>query len=296
MTDETQVDAEPAQLPVAPSLVRQAALDELTRLTALVSGLSVEQWSQPSAAAGWSNGDVVTHVNLALGLYSRLLDAALAGKGSGRAWKAFGDLTKKIGPSASPAFNKVNSAIPRMLGGALSPEVLKGQFAASARKFQQKVEQVGSEDYTRPIHYMGRPWPLSFFLAAVVNELAIHGWDVASRLETEAHLSAGARSVLPSFYWGGTSFMFRPPSGFRGTVQATLADPAFTLWWATDTGGTRQGTGEVKADVTISGESGTFVLVLAGRITPEDAMRMTSITASGEETLAKTFLSSWKIV
>jgi uncharacterized protein (TIGR03083 family) len=296
METETQTDDQPVQLPVAPSQVRSAALAEADRLATVVAGLSDPDWTAASAVSGWTNGDVVAHLNLALGLYARVIDAALGGSGSGKLWKAFGDLTAKAVPAAAPAFNAVNNAVPRLLRNALSPEVIKGQLAAGTRGLRQRLEKVGSADYTRPIHYMGRPWPLSFFLAVVVNELAVHGWDIASRLTPDAHLSEDARAVLPWFYWSATPIMFHPPDGFRGTIQADLVDPPFQMWWGHDASGTRQGTGEVQADATIRAESGTFVLILAGRISVDDALSTTSTTIEGDESLARSFLGAWRIV
>ena len=111
-----------------------------------------------------------------------------------------------------------------------------------------------------------------------------------------AHLSAEARGVLPWFYWGASSYMLHRPAELTGTIAASLADPDAEMWWTLGEKEITQGTGRPeKADMTISGESGTFVLVLAGRITPEDALRTTSLSALGDEKTAKSFLSSWKI-
>src|SRR5947209_7312403 len=124
MTSEEQTSSEPAQLPLAPNQVRLAAMSELGRVTTFVSGLSIEDWKKPSAVADWTIGDVVTHLNLALGLYRRVLDAALAGRGAGSVWKTFGQISKAVVPAASPAFNAINSALPRMIDRALAPEVI----------------------------------------------------------------------------------------------------------------------------------------------------------------------------
>jgi uncharacterized protein (TIGR03083 family) len=297
MASESEPRPEPAQLPIAPQETRTAALAELQRLADFVAGLSIEDWARPSAAQGWSVGDVVTHLNLALGLYGRLLGSAIGHGGGGAVWQAFGKLSQAVGPAASPAFNAVNNALPRVLDRALAPEVLKGQLAASARTMRERLMQISPGDYTVPVYYMGGPWPLSFFLAATVNEMAIHRWDMESRLREDAHLDTEARALLPWFYWSATPFMFRPPKAYAGAVAATLRDPDLQLWWSTEAGATTQHTGSApSADVTISGESGTFVLALSGRIPADDALRSTSLTAAGDEAKANTFLSAWKIV
>jgi uncharacterized protein (TIGR03083 family) len=297
MTTGQETNPEPVQLPVAPSSVRTVALSELERLNTFVQSIALEDWSKPSAVKGWTVGDVVAHLNLALGLYGRLLSTVTAGNGAGTLWKAFGQVTKSMAPVAGPAFHAINSAIPRVIDRALAPEVIKAQLAASSRTVREKVERIGSDDYTRPVYYMGAPWPLTFFLTAMVNEFAIHGWDIESSLQLEAHLSEGARAILPWFYWSGTPLMLRPSGSPNGRVQVSLQDPPARMWWDMAVTRTDQGAGEMEnPDVTITGASGTFLLVLSGRIKPEDAFRTTSLEAVGNEALAKSFLKGWKVV
>jgi len=92
MTSEQQTDREPVQLPMAPNQVHMAALAELDRLRGFVQDVTIADWSKPSAASGWTIGDVVAHLNLAMGAYGRLLEAVMesrtqrrleAGPGSG---------------------------------------------------------------------------------------------------------------------------------------------------------------------------------------------------------------------
>jgi hypothetical protein len=293
----TETEQAPPQLPVAPSLVRDAAINELGRATDLVQVLTLEQWGQPSAVAGWSVGHVVTHLEVVLGVYAQVIDAVLAGRGAGPLWRTFSRLSRRVVPTASPALNRVNSAIPRMVGAAVAPEVLKGQFAATSRRMRARLERIGPGDYTRPTHYMGRPWPLSFLLSAMVNEIALHGWDVASRLDPSAHLGQDARSVVPWFYFGGTAYLFHPPEGMRATIAVQLTDPDAEMWWTIADGITNQGVGALgEPTATIRGEAGTFVLVLAGRIGPKDAVLSTSLSLEGDEAAAEAFLGSWRIV
>ncbi|HEX6509914.1 MAG TPA: maleylpyruvate isomerase N-terminal domain-containing protein [Chloroflexota bacterium] len=297
MSSEEQRYEEALQLPVAPADIRDAVLAELQRTGDTVQRVSLEDWTRQSAVPDWRVGDVVAHLNLALGVYGRLMDLVVSGRtGSGILRKA-GQFTKNIAPVAAPAFNALNSAIPKVLDRALSPEVIKGQFAAGARTLREKLDRVGPNDYMKPVYYMGGPWPLSFFLTAVVNELAIHGWDITSQLEPEAHLSSEARSLLPWFYWTATSWMFHPSKDMQGTIAVSLRDPNAEMWWSVAGTAVETGNGAPEnADVTIRGQSGIFPLVLAGRISAEDALRTTSLTTEGNEELARQFLSKWKIV
>lgn len=292
----TEESPQPALLPMAPSDIRTAAMNELARLTEMVNGLPLERWSERSAVAEWSIGDVVTHLNLAFGLYRRLLGAVVSGSGAGALWKTLGRIGETVAPAASPAINALNRAIPKVLDRSLAPEVVKGQFVASSRAFGQQLEAIGPNDYTRPVYYVGGPYPLSFFLAMVVNEMAIHGWDIRSRLEPDAHLSFEARAVLPWFYFSGTPFMLHPPKGTQGTVQVILEDPGAEMWWSLGPKIT-QATGRApQLAATIRGPSGIFSLVLGGRIAPDDATRTTSLTVEGDAALATAFLGGWKII
>jgi uncharacterized protein (TIGR03083 family) len=287
---------EPEKLPVVPSSIRDSAEAELKRVTDFVAGLSVDDWKKPSAATGWTIGDVVAHLDLALGLYNRMLGMVTSGGGSGSVWRAIGRMGEKVAPAASPLFHSVNSAIPKLIDRALAPEVLKGQFAAGSRRVQERLAGIGGEDYTRPVYYIGGPYPLSFFLAVMVNELAMHLWDMESQMVPDATVSVDARAVLPWLYWSATKMMFHPPKGTAGTIQILVDDPGAAMWFRF--GETEeQGTGTTATpDATIRGPSGTYVLALAGRIPAEEALRDTSLTAEGDEALARTFLSSWKFL
>jgi uncharacterized protein (TIGR03083 family) len=295
-TDENAAPPpELAQLPVNPSHIRQVALNELDRVEGIVKDLSLDEWKLKSAVEGWTIGDVVAHLDVGLTLYARLLEAVSGGAGAGTVWKAFGKFGEKVAPMAGPAFNAVNTAIPRIIEGMLSPEVVKGRFEAGARKVRTQLDRLDSVDYTRPVYYIGGPYPLSFFMALMVNEIVIHGWDIQSRLRSDAHLDEPACSVLPWFYWSATPLMLKVPSGSAGRIWVSLQDPPATMWWSLADGKT--GTGSIEnPDVEISGPAGPFVLALAGRIPAEDVMAKTLLAVAGDRSLAKTFLESWKIL
>lgn len=290
-------DTQPEQLPIVPDRIRQAALAELDRQVHLVGSISPADWSRQSAATGWSLGDVVTHLSLAMRLQSQLLGTASAGKGTGGMWKTMGQLTRTVAPSIAPAFHAVNNAIPKLLDRTLTRDAVMGQFESAARSLRERLERIRPDEYSRQIFYIGGPWPLSFFLGHILNEMALHGWDIATTLDPLARLSNDACTVLPWFYWSGTPFMLRPPSEASGTVQAQLEDPEMQIWWRFGAGKKEQGMGQQPTpDVTVSGSAGSFVLALSGRIKPLDALRFEAIEVRGNDELARTFLGSWHVV
>jgi uncharacterized protein (TIGR03083 family) len=297
MTAEQHSTGEPMQLPMAPSDIRAAAIAEVDRVASFVAGLRLEDWTKTTTIKEWTAGDMVAHLNVTMGIYKLVLKAVHSGKGAGPIWKTLGEYSKKIVPRAAPAIHAINSAVPRVIERSLSPEVVKGQFASGARTLRATLTQIEPTDYSRPVYYMGSPWPLWYFLAAVVNELAVHGWDMASPLHGDAHLSDDARRILPMFYWSGTPYMLHVPEGTKGTVQTSLHDPVNEMWWSIEPGGIKRGMGQTEhPNVTITGTSGSYVLVLAGRISAEDGFSSTTLETSGDRELARAFLSSWRIV
>lgn len=290
-------EMQPEQLPMIPDRIRQAALAELDRQARMVGAIRASDWSRPSAAAGWSVGDVVAHLSLAMRLQSQLLGATTAGKSTGGIWKTMGELTRAVAPTVAPALHAVNSAIPKLLDRTLTQEAVVRQFESAAAGLRERLERVAPDEYSRQIYYVGGPWPLSFFLGHILNELAVHGWDIATTLHAQARLSDDACSVLPWFYWSGTPFMLRPPTGSEGAVQVLLAEPEMEMWWRFGGGKKEQGMGQQPgAGATINSNAGTFVLTLSGRLKPLDALRFAAIEVRGNDELARTFLGSWHVV
>jgi hypothetical protein len=210
--------------------------------------------------------------------------------------KRFGQVTRTVAPAVAPAFHAVNSAIPKLVDLTLTPKAIRQQFASGAASVRAKLEGLEPGDFGGEVYYVGGPWPLAFFLAAMLNEFAIHGWDMASVRDPQATLSFDSRTVLPWFYWSGTPFMLRPPAGTSGAITARLSEPDMEMWWRIE-GGITQGMGaQESSDATVGGDSGTFVLTLAGRIKALEAVRFGALTVQGNGELAATFLRSWRIV
>jgi hypothetical protein len=182
------------------------------------------------------------------------------------------------------------------VGRLVPPERVKRQFAAGAHNLRERLVQLRGDDYSRPVWYEGGPYPLAFYLAISINELAIHGWDIESAIAEVAELSDAARSILPWFYWSGTRLMLRPPKGTRGTVQVLLAEPESAMWWSVD-GSTISlgGATTPHPQVVIRGPSGAYILALAGRLTAAEALRST-LSVDGDHDLAERFLGSWHLI
>jgi uncharacterized protein (TIGR03083 family) len=283
-------------LPILPSTVIDGAVAELEHVTRLVGHLSRRDWSRRSAVEAWTIGDVVAHLDLFLAMYRRMFGTIAAGAGSTRVAKSLGWLTGSMMPSAAPIFNAINGVIPRLMGRILSPDVVKQQFATNARKAREHFLELTPEDYFRPVYYEGGPYPFSFYLAIVINELAIHAWDIESKIQSSADLSEHARQILPWFYWSGARLMLRPRKGIRGTVQVRLSGPVSAMGWSVTNGCIKLGRESTcHPDARIEGPAGAYLLTLAGRLKPAEVMQ-SILTVDGDHRLAEQFLGSWHLI
>jgi uncharacterized protein (TIGR03083 family) len=283
------------ELPIPPSTIKDGAIGELDHVVRLVQRLSPADWGRPSAVEAWTIGDVVVHLDLFVGIYSRMLGVILGGGGSSGLANAIGWLTGSVMPAAAPVFDSVNGALPKVVRRILAPAAMKRQFAAGARKTRESLMRTHAADYTRPVYYEGGPYPLSFYLAVIVNELAIHGWDIESQVEESVDLSAEACRILPWFYWGGSNLMLRPPRGTRGIVHVLLSDPESVMTWSITDASIELGREKTTdSDAEIRGLSSTYLLAIAGRLTAAQVRQ--SLTITGDRGLAERFLESWHLI
>lgn len=290
--------AQSEPLPLAPRTIRDGALGEVERFTRLVERLPRTDWARPSAAVGWTVGDVVAHLALVLGLSNRLLGTIRGGGGAGPVVQTLGRLSGTVLPAAGPIFDRVNSALPKVMNRVLAPEVVKQQVVAGAHQAQEHLTHLDPASYTRPIYLGARPYPLSFYLAALVNELALHGWDIAATRDGDdaASLSAEACRILPWFYWSGTALMLRLPKRTQGTIQVLLSEPESALWWAVSEGSVDVGRDTARAPAaTLRGPSGPYLLTLAGRRDVATSL-VAPLNVDGDRVLAEQFLGSWHLI
>jgi uncharacterized protein (TIGR03083 family) len=160
---------------------------EAERLAQYLATLSPDAWRQPSACQGWEVRDVVAHLIQGAQFYVHTISRGVQG-----------DLAR---PSelASPVIARAaliaQSAIVcrEQLGEALLPT-----FRTRYVELSALLAQLSGGDWEKLCYYTSEPRsrPVREFLALSVQELAIHGWDIRSRLEPAFHLSPESVAVL----------------------------------------------------------------------------------------------------
>jgi uncharacterized protein (TIGR03083 family) len=160
---------------------------EAERLAQYLSTVSLDAWRQSSACQGWEVRDVVAHLVEVAQFYVRTITRGVQG-----------DMARPpelVPPAIAPAAFIAQSAIAcrERLG-----EALLSTFCTRYAELSALLAQLDDGDWEKLCYYASEPRsrPVREFLALSVQELAIHGWDIRSRLDPAFHLSSESVTVL----------------------------------------------------------------------------------------------------
>jgi hypothetical protein len=185
-------------------------------------------------------------------------------------------------------------ALRERLGDQLLPT-----FRAQVDQLIALFTPLSPSEWAQPAYSALRVVPLSHYPFLTLTEVALHAWDIRSRLDPVARLSLESMSALvqqlpPRLAWGG-------PGGVAWGHRADLLLPGRYRWEVSQVVPSRydivgeDGTyriapaSEAVADVTFRGEAETFVLVLYGRLTLEAAIATDRLVTEGEPGLVAAF-------
>jgi Mycothiol maleylpyruvate isomerase N-terminal domain/SCP-2 sterol transfer family len=190
-----------------PENLVQLIHSESERLMHYLHTLPPEAWRRPSACALWEVRDVVGHLTWVAEFFVDTISRGVQGDVSVSAARPPGD---------APATGALNtyfaqSAIGRResLGDQLLP-TCSACYAALSRL----LAGLTPPDWDKPCAFWPAigTMPVRLILVQIVQELAIHGWDIRSRLAPAAPLSPESLPVL----------MARIPARLRGAGSGTL--------------------------------------------------------------------------
>lgn len=254
---------------------------ESERLKEYFRSLPPEAWNKPSACDRWEVRDVVSHLARVAEVYINRIHESLQG-----------DLSTPHGQpapgpiNASPlAEGNAQQAISRREG--LGDQVLS-DFIKNNDRLIQMMTTLGPQDWGRPHYYtsLGTE-PLRYRPDLWISELAMHGWDIRSKLESEAHLSDESLPVLMDVIPGQlVRFLFSPRDrlavSIRYRCELTGAGARnYDIVVEGDKAGMgTAGTG--KADVTFQCDTETFYLIAQGRLTIDTAVAADKLKMEGD--------------
>lgn len=246
--------------------------------------LPAEAWTQPSACEGWTVADVVAHLN-------------------GQAFVTH--VTRGLQGDASPPDgappvedHDEDRFAENIFQRALSNREQHGDnlLHSLIQRLDESVQvfnDVGPDDWEKPCYWPPGPEPVRTMLDMRIAELTMHAWDIRSTTDTGYHLSDDSIRVLMQTVDRAVRRAFRPDDSLDGEIRYRF-DVIGPYEAACDIVMAAQGThiessGGQPANVTFRCDGETYVLVMYGRLSPEDAMTHGRLTFEGDAELANSF-------
>jgi len=262
---------------------------EAESFKSFLSGLPTEALDRPSACDRWTVADVLSHVGSQA--FALTITRGLAGEVSP--------------PPGRPAVSEHNEdafaesiAQRARANREQQGDGLLDWFRTNLDESVKTFDRVGPDQWNILCYWPPGPEPISTLLDMRIAELCMHAWDVRSKLEADYHLSEDSLGALMDTMPRAVRRAFRPepeletPVRYRFSITSPTGND-FDI--VVTEGGTRwePATGSA-ADVTFRCDGETCVLVMYGRLTPDQAMIDGRLTYEGESGQAAQFGQRFK--
>ena len=262
--------------------------EESARIGEYLKTLSPTAWSTKSACESWQVGDVVAHMTGAVDMFGTNITRGAAGDHSppeGFPPAGEGDMAVRLAANAQRAVD---------LRESLGDDLLT-TFNDRRSQFDGILAGLGEPDRNKPCYHPAGTITVETYLNLRITELIVHEWDIRSRLEPAAVLSLDSvpaiMEMFPVFVVGR---LFNPGSSLPkpARFRFELTGPVSGNHDIVAGGGGKalmEPAGQEQPEVTFSCDTQTFVLLVYGRITLEEALAGGQITVSGDSGLAAQF-------
>jgi uncharacterized protein (TIGR03083 family) len=258
------------------------ALQESARLEDYINALPAERLGCPTACALWNVRDLIAHLILSARYQMTMIARGLAGNCSP--------------PEGFPPAGSVNAATfspiihhnTLRIRDALADDALT-EYNVVSDRFDDVLRKLVPADLTTPCYDLRGIAMVGDFVDLRLMELVIHGWDLRSRLEREAHLPQESFPVLADVIVRAFPWLFWP--------SATAANP---ICYRFEVDGMQPARWDIvverdrahlardihgAADATITCQGETFVLFMFGRLTAADALASGRMVTSADHAL-----------
>jgi len=262
---------------------------ESERLTRYLGTLSSDAWHHPSACTGWEVGDVVAHLTRGAEAYIAWITRGLQGETAPpRGVPAAG-----TGEDAASAMRRAQRA--RDVRARLGDHLFT-TFQARTAQFNALVADMPSQHWAVRCYHPTRLRPVRDFVDLRITELALHGWDIRSRLESDASLSAESLSVCLDLLPDMLAWAFHPGPALPTPVHCGLVgrDQAPHRYELVTTGTQAWlvSPGTARTLVSCLCDTETFVLLMSGRLPMPAARAAGRVRLEGDPQLM-TALTHW---
>ena len=268
---------------------------EADSLAQFLATLSADNWQRPSACDLWAIQDVVAHLIWAADFYTDAVSRGLQGDLSHPADRPPGNAPASF-PAMPAYFDQQARTVRDRVGTTLLPT-----FRSSFHALAQVMARLSPQQWEMPcafFQFRDGHRPAYAFLFAILAELAIHGWDIRSRFDAAASLSAQSLRVLleRSLPTRVGVLTFPRDTGSPAPVRYRwdLAGERALRYDVIVEGGQArmEPAADTPAAVTFRCDRTTFALVLYSRFTLDVAVAQGRMTVAGNHALAQVLAQS----
>ncbi len=264
---------------------------EARELLAFLRELSPADWQTPSACAGWTVADVVGHLT-SVDFANRMVRGL------------DGDYSP---PEGSPAPEQHDEDVfaQSIYQRAITTKERLGEGLLD--NFTQRIDEavalfrrVQPDQWDNLVYWPPGPLSIRTLLTQRISELTMHGWDIRSRLEGDYHLSDGSIAALLDTVDRAARRAFRPDAALSTPLRYRfdIAPPVSALIdvvLSSDVARVEPAPAAAAGNdslpsATFNCDGETCVLVMYGRLNPEDAVAAGRLTVvEGDEGMAAEF-------
>jgi uncharacterized protein (TIGR03083 family) len=265
----------------------ETVIGEASRLRDFLSGLDAQTWASDSTCEGWTIEDVVAHLAGNAGGWASNITRAVAGDAGPPEGQSFLPPGEKASHPTGPAARESRRE---------SGTQLLDAFIAGHDRLRKVLESLGDEDLDKPCFHRRGALPVKGYLGIQLQELALHGWDIRSGLDSEAELWEGPLPALVDLAprWLRTAFTpgldLPTPVRYRFDVSSPVAVHEDLLV----TGDSYQAgqSGTEPADVVFRCSTGNYILLMFGRLQVDPPIASGRLTIEGSSEQSKNF-NAW---
>ena len=260
---------------------------ETERICHYFGTLSPEEWKVQSACDAWTNDEVVAHMCLAAEMFATTMQRGVNGDSSPPEGMS--------PPSVEGLMARLAGNVQRTLDlrGSLGDELLP-TFASRCRRVDEVLATVRFEDWEKLCYHTANIIPVRSFVDLRIAEMAVHEWDIRSRLEPDAEMPPETLpaifDLLSNFIVGRlyrpgqsivdtTVFRFNVAGAVEGSYDITVSNGEAIVAPA----------GPGPAAVTFGCDAHTFALLVYGRLGIEEGVANGRITVEGNQELVAKF-------
>ena len=265
------------------------AHSETERICNYFETLSAEDWKVQSACDAWTNDEVVAHMCLAAEMFATTIQRGVDGDESP---------PEGMGPPSVEGLRaRLAGNVQRTLDTRerLGDDLL-ATFASLCRRVDELLTTLHPEDWDKLCYHTANIIPVGSFVDLRIAEMAMHEWDIHSRLEPNVEMPP---TVLPAIfdllsnfivgrlYRPGQSivettfFRFNVTGAIEGSYDITVSNGEAAFGPA----------GSGTAAVTFGCDAHTLALLVYGRLGMEEGVADGRITVDGDRGLFSKFAS-----